>query len=181
MKSGGCSHNRWATISSMIAGLSNLGARTAVTDIAMVGRPRTKPCTAPPIVPDTITSHPRLEPRLMPDTTRSTGPVSFSRARMAQSPGVPSAAYAVTSKTPGTSSFRNWSTDTLRTATERCSVRDAPTPLCSCSGATTNSSPTLRRASAAAHRPGASMPSSFIRSIFKSLFSSACKALGYPF
>ena len=120
-------------------------------------------------MPETITSQPRLEPRLMPETTRSTGPTSFSNPRMQLSPGVPSTEKAVTRWRISACGSSGEAASSLAAALKRsragisrerattgaCRVRDAPTPLCSRSGATTQTSPTWDRAWAAAHRPGA--------------------------
>ena len=87
------------------------------------------------MVPDTTTSMPRLEPWLMPETTRSMGSsISSAQARMTQSAGVPSTAKAFTpSSLEGSCCAR----------TTDVRLIPAPTPLWSLSGATTVTLPTL--------------------------------------
>src|SRR3954464_15614602 len=64
------------------------------SDTAMLGMPRSDPSIAPATVPEYVTSSPRLNPLLMPDTIRS-GSVAYSlvTAMLTQSLGVPSTSY----------------------------------------------------------------------------------------
>ena len=106
-------------------------------------------------MPETMMSQPRLEPVLMPETTRSTDLTICSRPKRQLSPGVPSMAWAVISWGAVWSAPKKAWAGTLRTLTGACRVNEEPTPLCSRSGAVMHTSPTWLRALAASHNPGA--------------------------
>ena len=59
----------------------------------MLGTPSSAPSSAPDTVPEYVTSSPRFQPLLMPDTTRSGRPLNTTAmAMLTQSVGVPSTA-----------------------------------------------------------------------------------------
>ena len=118
----------------------------------MPGRPcRTASRTAA-TVPEWYTSAPRLPPALMPDSTQSTSPASPCRATRTQSAGVP-----VTAVQPGSR---------LSTCSGSSVVTRWLQPECASHGATTAGSPSSAAARCRAVNPGASMPSSLVRSSF---------------
>src|SRR6266487_456487 len=113
----------------------------------MLGMPAARPSIAAETVPEYSTSSPMFGPWFTPEITQF-GPwgISAPRASSTQSVGVPS-----TWKPP---SERRWA------RSGRCRVRECDVPLCSRSGATTVTCPTVAHTSASSAIPGARMPSS---------------------
>src|SRR5262249_57448103 len=121
-------------------------------EVAIDGRPSNVPSIAAETVPEYVTSSPRFEPWLMPETTSTGGSGnSPSTPRFTQSDGVPLTANR---RSPNRS-----------TRSGRWSVSACPTALCSRSGAITYTSPTDSSAPASTASPAACMPSSLVTRI----------------
>src|SRR4051812_1376669 len=127
-------------------------------DTAMPGMPSSSASSAAATVPEYVMSSPRLEPWLIPDTTRSASKPSIrpSFARRTQSTGVPSVAYPVVPSSKSTSCTHSG----RRVVIMRANAERLP------SGAmtATSTSGTFTRARRSVCRPSASMPSSLVTS-----------------
>ena len=131
---------------------------SSATEKATAGWPRSAASKAAPTVPEYVMSAPMLPPALTPETTRSgTGQRRPSSATRTQSDGVPSQA----SPENPSPKVRGSSLRARRTVMLRA------TALVSRSGAMVVTSPSPSTARRSTAMPGASMPSSLVRRIWR--------------